>query len=156
MSSKSIFQKLSETQEDIIYLGIGSSVGNAEEIFKNAEKFLEKNDIKIIKKSKTHQTEPWGGVARNMFSNAAWSIKINSTSFAQRPYKKIIQLLDIIHLCEKQNGRNRSTEKHWGDRPLDIDILWVPGLVCDTKRITLPHPYMAKRSFVLEPLAEIL
>lgn len=156
MCSKSIFQQLSEGPVDIIYLGIGSSVGNAEKIFKNAVKFLEKNGIEIIKKSKTHKTEPWGGIAKNTFSNAVWTVKTVSTNFAQRPYKKSIQLLDIINKCEQSQGRDRKNEKHWGDRPLDIDILWVPGLICDTKRITLPHPYMEEREFVTKPLLEIL
>lgn len=156
MSSKSIFQKLSEGPDNVLYLGIGSSVGNAEEIFKNAEKFLEKNGVKIIKKSKIHKTPPWGGIAKNTFSNATWAAKTISTSFAQRPYKKSIQILDIINKCEQSQGRDRKTEKRWGDRPLDIDILWVPGLICDTKRITLPHPYMEEREFVTNPLWEIL
>ena len=142
-----ILEKITTNQH--IYLGIGSSIGNAEEIFKNAQKYLEKNGIKIIKKSSIHKTKPWGGIAENNFSNAVWAINILSKSFAQKPYKKSIQLLNIIHQSEKKAGRNRDIEKKWGDRPLDIDILWFPGLICDTKRLTLPRifDWKCRRNF---------
>lgn len=143
-------------QQEYILLSLGSSVGEGEKILKDAEIFLQKNGIRIIKKSTNHKTKPWGGVAQNDFTNATWFIQMFSTKFAQRPYKKALQLLKIIHECEALAGRDRSKQKRWGDRPLDIDILWFPGLSCDTKRLKLPHPYMFERDFVLDPLKEIL
>lgn len=130
----------------MIYLGIGSSIGNAEEIFDSAEKFLEERGILVTKKSRIYKNSPLGGVAKNQFSNAVWEVKadILPTKF-----------LEILKSCEIVHGRDLGAKK-WSDRPLDLDILMFDELILDTKNLKIPHPEIQNRDFVLKPWMEIV
>ncbi len=136
----------------MIYIGVGSSIGNAEEIFDSAEKFLKKHGVWVIKKSSIYKNPPLGGVAKNEFSNGVWEIDFlkktkNLAYSAQR-------LLKILKKCEVVHKRDLSAEK-WSDRTLDLDILIFDDLVLKTKKLTIPHPEIANREFVLKPLKEL-
>mgnify|MGYP005671815415 CR=1 FL=1 len=159
---------------DSIYLAIWSSIGDAEEIFDSAQKFLEQHGVKILRKSSNYLTEPYGWVAKNMFTNAVWEIdfthfgrnqELGIRNQASSPdswlstsnspeYQTAIKLLSICQACEAAHGRTR--EKRWGDRTLDIDILTFWDLRCETDELTIPHPEIHKRGFVKKPLSELL
>ena len=64
-------------------------------------------------------------------------------------------LLSLLHSIEMSLGRNRICEVRWGPRPIDLDLLMVGNMVVHSPSITLPHPEMTRRRFVLEPLAEL-
>ncbi len=136
----------------MIYLGVGSSIGNAEEIFSSAEKFLKKNGVFVIKKSKIYKNPPMGGVAENEFSNAVWEVEFFKKTKNLRYSAK--RLLKILKKCEKAHGRNLSAPK-WSDRTLDLDILIFDNLSLKTKNLIIPHPEIDNRDFVLKPLREI-
>lgn len=132
----------------MIFLGIGSSIGNAEEIFLSAEIFLKQNKITILQKSNILKNPPFGGVAKNEFSNAVWEISVPKE---MTPYT----LLSLLKNAEQTAGRDFSAPR-WSDRPLDIDILIWNKKEIKTSKLTIPHPGITERNFVLKPLAELV
>ncbi len=129
----------------MIFIGLGSSIGNAEKIFQSVEKHLLKEKIQIIKKSKILKNPPYGKVAKNEFTNTVWQIKTD---------KNPNELIKILQKTEKAHGR--TYEKKWADRTLDLDILIFRSIICNSKKLTIPHPEISKRIFVLKPLSEIV
>ncbi len=132
----------------MIFIGIGSSIGNAEEIFRTAEKFLGLLNINVIKKSKILKNPPFGGIAKNEFSNAVWEISIPKHMTPQK-------LLHVLKATESDAGRDFSLP-HWGDRLLDLDILIFHDEIVNTPDLIIPHIGIPERNFVLNPLAELV
>lgn len=128
-----------------VYLSLGSNMGEKE---KNLEKAIEKisklDNTFVTKKSKFHKTEPYGYEDQDEFVNACVEIK---TLFY--PEELIEKLLSI----EKEMGRVR--EFKWGPRLIDLDIIFFNREIINTDKLSVPHPYMHLRSFVLDPLSEI-
>ena len=126
-----------------IFLGLGSNVGDKK---KNLEKTVEKLREKIlnINVSKFYETEPWGYTQQDKFLNAA----IRGKTFLSPS-----QLLKFIKLIEKELGRVKRFK--WGPREIDIDILFYDDLVHKDNFITIPHPFIQERKFVLEPLMDL-
>ena len=129
----------------MIFIGLGSSIGNAKSIFDSVENALETLQIKVVKKSTILKNPPFGDVAKNEFSNAVWQIDTNNSPD---------QLLDILQKIEIDHGRTR--EKKWDDRTLDLDILMFGNTISNDEKLTIPHPGIAERMFVLKPWAEIV
>ena len=94
-----------------------------------------------------HRTAPVGGPAgQQEYLNAAAEIR---TDLSPQ------QLLEALQAIEAELGRDRSKEQRWGPRRCDMDILLIEDLVLQTERLTVPHPRLAERLFMLKPLAEI-
>ena len=127
------------------YLSIGSSMGDRQANLYRAIKLLsETRGISIEKVSAFIETEPYGGVAQNMFLNGALCVSTFLPPHA---------LLEEIHRIEKACGRVR--KKRWDDRTLDIDIIFYGDkTVCD-ETLTIPHPDYMNRDFVKIPLKSI-
>jgi 2-amino-4-hydroxy-6-hydroxymethyldihydropteridine diphosphokinase len=128
----------------MIFIGVGSSIGNAKDHFDLAEAFLKSCGIIVLNKAKNIITEPFGGVAKNKFTNSVWQIE---TSFSP------VALLKILQSAEQKAERKRDVK--WGDRTLDLDILCYHGKKIESKMLKIPHPEIKKRHFVLAPWAEI-
>jgi len=127
------------------YLGLGSNLADREKNLKNAIKALNSHPgIRVTAKSSFHNTAPVGYLHQNKFLNAV--VEIETTLEPE-------ELLDAVLLTEKNLGRVR--REHWGPRIIDIDILALDNLVYDSERLSIPHPLMHERRFVLVPLAEI-
>lgn len=99
----------------------------------------------ITAKSKIYETEAWGGVAKGPFLNQIVEIETTYSPF---------EILSFIQKIEIDLGRKR--DEHWGDRTMDIDIIYFGGQVIETAELKIPHPYLSERKFVLIPLVEIL
>lgn len=138
----------------MIFLALGSSIGNAETIFASAKKFLEKEGVKVLQKSDILKNPPFGGVAKNEFSNAVWEIELAS-NFENSEIPKVEKLLQICKQCEAEHGRDFEKEK-WADRPLDLDILMFNDLISEQKDLKIPHSEIPNRIFVLLPWSEIV
>lgn len=142
------FQTLGVTvkaERQKVLLSLGSSLGDRENYLKTAIAELEKTrGVKVKKVSSVIETQPVGGVAENKFLNCAAEIET---------YLTPRQLLDEIHLIEAKCGRERKL--HWGDRTLDIDIIFFGNRVISEEGLVIPHPEYRKRAFVLTPLKEI-
>ena len=127
------------------YLSLGSSVGDRKKYLDTAiEKLGACRGISVKKVSDYIQTEPYGGVAENKFLNCAVEVE---TLLSPR------QLLNAIHSIENECGRVRN--KRWGDRTLDIDIVFFGKRIISEDDLIIPHPEYHKRDFVLSPLKQI-
>lgn len=130
----------------IFYLGLGANLGVREENILSALEEIKKiPGTKLLRVSSFYETAAWGVTNQPDFINAA--AKISSTL---KPEK----LLDELRAIEKKFGRVRA--EHWGARTLDIDILLSDEFILKSERLTIPHPYLYERDFVLIPLSEIL
>lgn len=126
-------------------LSLGSSAGDRKQTLDGALSALDGVDgVKLLKVSKYIETEPYGGAAKNMFLNCA---AVAECLISPR------QLLDEIHKIEKGFGRVRTVR--WGDRTLDIDIVFFGDKVIAEEGLCVPHPDYLNRPFVLVPLKEI-
>lgn len=126
------------------YLLLGSNLGNKEENLWQAIKLLKKIG-KVKKLSAIYETEPWGFSDDRNFFNLALSINT-----ILNPYELITEILKI----EISIGRKRQT-KQWVAREIDIDIIFYEGLIINEEHLTIPHPQIKNRKFVLVPLKEI-
>lgn len=127
-----------------IYLLLGSNMGNQMEYLKEAEKLLIKNGIKVIDESSIYETEPWGKPDQPWFLNIVLQIQTSLT-----PAALLNKLLEI----EIELGRIR--KEKWGERSIDIDILYFNDDIIKTESLTVPHPGIAERRFTLIPLVEM-
>ncbi len=129
-------------------LGLGSNVGDALETLTAAVHALDDVDgLAVEDVSGVYETPPWGGVEQEPFLNLVVRARTTLEPHA---------LLAETQLIEAAFGRDRSREVRWGPRTLDIDLLLVGEQVLDTPTLTLPHPRIAERAFVLVPLLEVL
>jgi 2-amino-4-hydroxy-6-hydroxymethyldihydropteridine diphosphokinase len=127
-----------------VTLSLGSNLGDKHGNIAAALSALDEGGVRIVARSANYRTEPWGPIAQDWFVNAC---AVAETHLAPD---------DLLALClraERELGRVR--EVKWGPRIIDIDILTYGNIKIDTPSLTLPHPYLAERAFVLVPLAEI-
>jgi len=127
------------------YLGLGSNIGDKKENIDNAVDMLNSNEqIEVKKVSSYYETEPVGYHDQDWFLNVA--LEIDTTL---DPY----QLLEFCGLIEEKLKRKRVIR--WGPRTIDVDILLYEGFESKDERLTVPHPRMMERAFVMIPLYEI-
>ncbi len=130
-----------------VYLSLGSNLGEKKEQLDKAITLIGERAGEVIGKSSYYLTEPWKMETKNKFLNAAICIQTQLTPLV---------LLMTLQQIEKDMGRiKKSTSKKYEDRIIDIDILLYDSIKVQTFELTLPHPYMWERPFVLKPLAEI-
>ena len=126
-----------------VYLGLGSNVGDKRRNLRQALDFLG-TDCRVQATSALYSTEPVGYLEQDWFLNCAARVEAELS-----PH----ELLEFIQGIENQLGRVRTIPN--GPRTIDIDILLFDDLVIDSGGLTIPHPRMHERGFVLQPLAEI-
>ncbi len=127
------------------YISIGSNLGDRAGYLRRALDLLkEQKGVRLDRVSSLYETEPVGGVEQGKFLNAVFSLDI-----ALGPY----ELLGILQEIEARLGRKR--DLRWGPRTVDLDILCYGDTVLEDPLLTLPHPRLIERAFVLVPLVEI-
>ena len=127
------------------HVGLGGNIGDRKANLETAISRLgETPGITLVARSSFIGTEPWGKTDQEWFLNAA--IAVDTTLSAR-------QLLETCLAVETAMGRVR--EEKWGPRIIDLDILTYGDALIDEEGLQVPHPYIAEREFVLEPLAEI-
>jgi 2-amino-4-hydroxy-6-hydroxymethyldihydropteridine diphosphokinase len=128
-------------------LAFGGNVGNSRAILDRAIDLLcDGKDVRLTARSSDYRTPPWGFKYQPHFINLAIAVE---TTLAPR------ELLARAQEIELQLGRDRVHEKRNGPRTADIDILAYDDLTLNEPDLTLPHPRLFERAFVLLPLAEI-
>ncbi|MGN7786761.1 2-amino-4-hydroxy-6-hydroxymethyldihydropteridine diphosphokinase [Niabella sp. 22666] len=132
-------QKIKET-----YLIMGTNLGNRKANLQRAIVEIEQHIGPILNASSVYETEPWGVTDQPGFYNQVLKV---ATSLNPQ------QLLTATLAIENEMGRIRA--ERYGARIIDIDILFFDDLVIDTDQLTIPHPRIIERNFVLAPLAEI-
>ena len=129
------------------YLGLGTNLGDRAANLDRAIALLQQQVGPLVKCSSYLSSEPWGFTSDNDFLNAAASFDTRLSP---------LQLLRTTQEIERQMGRTaKSVNAQYADRIIDIDILLYDTLQLTTPELTIPHPLMAQRDFVLRPLAEI-
>ena len=128
------------------YLGLGSNVGDREAHLRGAVESLREHGVSVESVSSIYETEPVGEIADQPdFLNAAVRVRT-----ALEPEA----LLDLSKAIEAEHGRVFGGPRH-GPRPIDIDLLLLGEIEMSTERLTLPHPEITSRRFVLLPLLEL-
>ncbi|HHV95318.1 MAG TPA: 2-amino-4-hydroxy-6-hydroxymethyldihydropteridine diphosphokinase [Clostridiaceae bacterium] len=127
------------------YIALGSNIGNRFENIQNAIKAISMiENTTVIKLSKIYETDPVGYVEQDKFLNMVVKIKTGLDPWA---------LLERLQNIEIMLKRERTIR--WGPRTIDLDILTYDDLVLNHPKLTIPHPEMLKRAFVLIPLRDI-
>ena len=128
----------------VAYLGLGSNLGDRGANLRGALERLE--ELGPLRVSSFRETEPVGITDQPSFLNAAVELETELS-----PQDLLARLLAI----EGELGRDRSRERRWGPRTIDLDLLLYGDEVLDEPGLTVPHPRLAERLFVLEPLHEL-
>ena len=129
----------------MILLGLGSNLGDRKKNLRNALEILTSEDMVILQSSHFYETAPWGKTDQNPFFNCVVLV-----DFKGDPR----ELLSLVLATELRMGRFRAEK--WGPRLIDIDVLEFNHQSVAEPGLTLPHPLMLQRAFVLVPLAEIV
>ena len=131
----------------LLYISLGANTGSRAATLRLALEALDRRLGRRVGCSSFYETEPVGFASPHKFLNAAAAYE---TELTPR------QLLCVTQEVERQLGRtSKSRDGRYADRPIDIDLLMLDGVVLSEPDLCLPHPAMAGRRFVLEPLAEI-
>ena len=128
----------------LVYLGLGSNIGDRLEYLKGAVERLSKARVRVLRASPVYETEPVDTAAQGWFLNQV--VEAETELFP-------LQLLAATQRIERGLGRVRTVPK--GPRTLDIDILFYGKAVVRTERLEIPHPRVGERRFVLAPLADL-
>ena len=129
------------------YLSLGSNLGDRHATMRRAIDLLGREVGTVDRQSSMLETEPWGFQSANKFLNMC--VRVLTPLSPQ-------QLLSATQGIERALGRmSKSVDRHYHDRPIDIDILMYDDLHINTPELTLPHPLMQERDFVMIPLREI-
>lgn len=130
-----------------VYLALGTNLGDKEYNLRMTVDKINERIGRVISLSAFYATAPWGFDSANFFLNAACCVE---TSLS------VWELLDITQEIEQEIGRkNKSVNGIYSDRLIDIDLLLYDSLIINTDKLTLPHPLMTERDFVMKPLCEI-
>ena len=136
------------TDFHMVYLALGSNIGDRRNDLSEAIRLIDERVGRVDKVSSFMETEPWGFKSEFKFLNAVLSVQSMLSP---------IEILHITQNIEKEMGREKkSLGGIYHDRIIDIDLLMYDSLQLETPELTLPHPHMKEREFVMIPLMEIL
>ena len=133
----------------------GGNIGDVAMRFEEAERLLLQRGVTITARSQNYTSQAWGFESENLFTNCAWEVA--TALEAER-------LLDVLQEVEALLGRNRTKEReekeHKGakycSRTLDLDILFYDEEMISTERLSVPHPLIMERDFVITPVCDLL
>jgi 2-amino-4-hydroxy-6-hydroxymethyldihydropteridine diphosphokinase len=128
-------------------IALGGNVGDVRATFQKAiANICGMTQAVLLARSSDYATPPWGEVQQERFINACIEIDTSLDPHA---------LLFVLQKIEAKFGRDRTKEKRWGPRTLDLDLIAYDDVAMQKPELTLPHPRLFERAFVLVPLAEI-
>ena len=128
-------------------IALGGNVGDVRATFKKAIAHIcGMAQGALLARSSDYATPPWGKKDQARFINACIEIETSLDPHA---------LLSTLHKIEQKFGRDRAKERRWGPRTLDLDMIAYDDMSIDKVELTLPHPRLFERAFVLVPLTEI-
>ena len=131
----------------LVYLSIGSNKGDKVKYIHQATSLIANcENVKLVRASTLYESEPWGEKNQPWFVNAALEVKTTLTPQ---------EFLEKMQNIENTLGRTPS-EKKWGEREIDIDIIFWGNEIINDDNLKVPHPYAHKRAFVLVPLLELI
>ena len=133
----------------------GGNIGDVAARFVEAERLLAERGVEVVGRSQNYSTKAWGFESEMLFANVAWEVE---TALEAE------ELLDALQEVEALLGRNREAEKiekaergaRYCSRTLDLDILFYDEEHISTERLSVPHPLIMEREFVITPTCELL
>ena len=133
----------------------GGNIGDVAARFVEVERLLAERGVEVVGRSQNYSTKAWGFESEMLFTNAAWEVLTEL---------KPEELLDALQEVETLLGRNRMVEQRekeqkgarYCSRTLDLDILFYDEEHISTERLSVPHPLIMEREFVIEPICELL
>lgn len=128
----------------VAYLGLGTNLGRRVRNMSAARRRLREKGVRIVRQSRVIETEPWGVVDQPRFLNQVLEVEWEGTPR---------QLLRAAKAVEREGGRTRT--RRWGPRVIDVDILRFGNERISDPDLTVPHPRIRERTFVLEGLREL-
>ena len=132
----------------VCYVALGSNLGDSvSHIMDGLHALANHSDINFINTSLFYQSKPHGPQDQPDYINAAAEVETNLEAEA---------FLDELQKIENENGRLRESVERWGARTLDLDLLFYGDTIINTKRLTVPHPRICERAFVLYPLRDLI
>ena len=130
-----------------LYLSLGTNLGDRQKNLTSAMALIGREIGTVVSASDVMETDPWGFDSANRFLNMAAKVQTD------------LQPLEVLHATqeiERKLGRSHKTQNgEYHDRLIDIDILLYDNLVMNTPELTIPHPHMYERDFVMKPLLQI-
>ncbi len=135
---------MSNKHMERVYLATGTNIGDKSAHLDKALELIEVYVGDLVQVSGVYRTAAWGIEDQPEFLNQAMAVDCNL-----EPETLLLAVMEI----ERQMGRERRIR--WGERLIDIDILFYGNLVSQSQRLTIPHPFIQERNFVLQPLLEI-
>lgn len=130
----------------MIYLGVGSNEGDRWAALVQGYRELVAAGVRVARASPVYETAPWGVADQPPYLNAVWEVE---TTFSPA------ELLSVCQAIERRLGRPQQNRMRWGPRVLDLDLLAYGDVVCETPELTLPHPWIPHRPFVLGPWKDL-
>ena len=147
-----------------VYLGLGSNLGNRQQNIEDAVRLVQERVGQVVRQSSLMESEPWGFESCHNFLNA---VILCQTTKTPHEVLTLTQQIERDLGREKKSARlpvekstrltvsQKSSDRQYADRPIDIDILLYDDLTVDEPDLKIPHPLMHKRDFVMKPLREI-
>lgn len=129
------------------WIGMGSNLGDRLEHLRLAVRLMQSKKISVVRTSSVYETEPVGFLSEQLFLNAVVGVE-----WSGKPETLMEKLLEI----EAETGRVRNTTEGYTSRPIDLDILLFGEEIINTSQLTIPHPRLHERNFVLFPLNELV
>ncbi|MGY6522872.1 MAG: 2-amino-4-hydroxy-6-hydroxymethyldihydropteridine diphosphokinase [Mongoliitalea sp.] len=130
---------------ETVVLILGGNLGDREKLILEAKRQLSNIVGEIVQESKIYETAAWGGASEGNYLN---QVLILETDL------KALEILEVIQSIEQALGRERIQK--WGNRTMDIDILYLGKQIIHEPQLIVPHPYISVRKFVLVPLVDVL
>jgi len=129
-----------------VFIGVGSNEGDRlTQIFQAVRALNATPDVRVVQMAPITETDPVGGPPQGRYLNTVVEVETS-----RAPH----DLLRVLQAIEQQGGRRPSTQR-WGPRPIDLDLLLYEEHCVEEPELTVPHPRLHERRFVLEPLAQL-
>ncbi len=142
--NKTLYYLSGNMENNKVFIALGSNLGDRVENLKKAIQAIELTIGVTLRQSSVFETKPWGKIDQPDFLNQV--ILVTSNKSPQ-------ECLHLLASIEEQMGRKRNEK--WGARIIDLDLLYVDDAIVQSEKLSLPHPGIPKRRFVLVPLVEI-
>ncbi|MCS6895372.1 MAG: 2-amino-4-hydroxy-6-hydroxymethyldihydropteridine diphosphokinase [Bacteroidia bacterium] len=130
----------------MIFIGVGTNLGERWHAISTAWLLLEEQSVHVVNSSPVYETQPWGDTEQPLYLNAVWEV---NTALPPE------ELLSVLQNVETILGRPQSLRHRWGPRIIDLDLLAYGETTLSTAQLTLPHPWIPYRTFVLGPWKDI-
>lgn len=131
---------------ELIYIGVGTNLGNRLENIKAAMMELKAHEIYVIRTSSIYETQAWGFESDDLFLNAVFE--------CESPIKPM-DCLKALQFVEKKMGRQKTLKEGYESRIIDLDILLYKDQQISLPELTIPHSYITERQFVIDPMHEL-